>query len=144
MQPVNEARTSLCLALGVVLVGAQGCGPDCTKLKKDLDAAVDAFAPVSSNSCTSATDCTIVDDSVMRDGRPCWGGCGVAASDARATELSTFLESDPAVTAACKAYLHGSCDKGGGPPMLCPAAVGACTGEQCVTTGAGGQLEQAL
>ena len=127
------------LALGVALalVGVQGCGPDCAKLKRDLSSAVAAFAPVSSNACSSAADCTVVDDSILRGGRACGDGCGTAASYARAAELSAFLQSDPGVTAACTAFVQARCDKGE-PVPLCPAVVGACEAGQCVPRSPGG------
>jgi hypothetical protein len=129
----TERRCVRRLAVVLVLVGSHGCGgPDCAKLKQDLGAAVGAFVPVSSNACSSTAECTTVNEVVMQGGRVCWDGYFDAASGARAAELSAFLENDPGVAAACKAFLQGSCDKGGGPAVLGPAVSAACTDGQCV------------
>ena len=125
--PANGSRSRMARRLGLAFAVAvsAGCGgPDCPKLGRDLAAAFGAFTPVSSNACSSAADCTGMES------RGCWAGCGVVVSNARAAELGTFLDNDPRVAAACKAYTDARCDRGILGPS-CPAVVPECTTGQC-------------
>ena len=116
------------LGVTVLALGCLGCGSDCKKLQDDITAAASAFAPQSSNMCTSASDCTIVNRTIYRNGRVCQWGCGEAATNARAAELSAFLTTDPGVTAACNKFQQAGCQLG--PPLECPC-VGAGTPSGC-------------
>ena len=111
----------------LLLAGPFACGGDCKSLQNGIEGAVGGFTPHSSNTCSSASDCTIVNNTVSRNA-VCLQGCGQATTKARAAEWKTFLANDPNVTAACNAFLDSGCDLG--LPLECPC-VGAGTPTGC-------------
>jgi hypothetical protein len=117
---------------------------DCTELTSALQSALDAFVPVSSNSCILDSDCAVVHNTVIRNSRRCWGvspmsvgghfgNCPRVVAAQYGAEWSAFLANDPAITAVCDALRTAGCAPWS---SSCPCAIldpGVCGSPQCVS-----------
>jgi hypothetical protein len=119
---------------------------DCTELANAVGSAVNAFAPVSSNSCVLDSDCTVVATVVYRNNQMCRGvcptvvgvhcavaGCPFVVASQYGAEWTAFLDNDPAITAACDALRTAECAPN---RTMCPCAItdpGVCGSPRCVS-----------
>jgi hypothetical protein len=108
---------------------------NCDALANAVQGATSAFVPVSPNSCSTDSDCTVVGTAIYRNGQTCAGGCGVVVASAYGTEWSAFLANDPGISAACNTFLGAGCR---GQNIPCPCVpydptLGACRQPRCIS-----------
>ncbi len=105
------------LAAVFLLTGCDDAADDCDTLRMNLNAAIEAFNPSTSNTCSTATDCVFEPLLVSRDGDYCTGGCPILLAAEYRAEFRDFLDTDADVTSACKAVVDARCR----PPLTtCP------------------------
>jgi hypothetical protein len=107
----------------------------CDALANAVRGATSAFAPVSPNSCSADSDCTVVGTAIYRNGQTCAGGCGEVVASAYGAEWSDFLANDPGISAACDTFLVAGC-RGQDIPCACAPydpTLRACRQPRCIS-----------